>query len=1186
MINATTLLKDLKKLLPGLENDLRARLEETPEEKAQHWTHYQEARAGGRTGTTWEAWRDERVTQAAAAWLLAGVFVRFMEDNGLIDQPWLSGPGERRRLAEDRRTLYFRSQPSHNDRDYFLHVFGEVAKYPAVGALFDRRFNPLWGMMPSGDGAAGLLNFWQRIDPDSGDLLHDFTDPDWNTRFLGDLYQDLSENIRKAYALLQTPQFVEAFILDRTLRPAIETFGFEKVRIIDPTCGSGHFLLSAFVWLAGLWFQQEPGTNDRELVQRALHSIHGVDLNPYAVAISRFRLLVEALRFCRITRLADAPGFAMHLAVGDSLLHGPRFQGGGMLQMTLDAEEDPLRHVYATEDKEALRRILGQQYHAVVGNPPYITPKDASLNQAYRKRFTASCHMKYSLGVPFTERFFELALPGAENRPAGFVGMITANSFMKREFGKKLIEIFFKNIDLDTVIDTSGAYIPGHGTPTVILFGRNRRPLLSVVRTVQGIRGEPSTPEDAAKGKVWRSIVEMIGQPGSENDFISVVDTPRATFATHPWSLGGGGAAELKELIEENSKTKLQEAVELVGVFGMTNADEIMLAPVETFARYGVEDYSVCRLVMGDQIRDWNIFEGEHVSFPYRECSLIDIENLPGLFKWFWAARTILGKRATFSKKTYFEEGRPWWEWHQVALERLRTPLSIAFAFVATHNHFVLDRGGKVFKQSAPVIKLPPGASEEEHLALLGLLNSSTACFWMKQTFHNKGSTVDQRGARQTTVEFENFYEFTGTGLKSYPIPRGTPLSLATQLDQLAQQRQSHLPAQLAFPLTRQELDDHRTAADTLLGRMIALQEELDWQCYRLYAILEEDLTFQGAPPEVRLGERPFEILMARRIADGELESTWFERHGSTPVTAIPEHWPADYRTLVERRLATVEKNHNLRLIEQPEYKRRWNLESWEDQERRALKGWLLDRIEAMPVWKTDAPALTTCARLADLLHHDGDFLRVATLYRGRGDFDLTALITELVQNEAVPFLPILRYKESGLRKRAAWEATWTLQRREDAGEQVGDIPVPPKYDSADFATTTCWQLRGKLDVPKERFVLYPHCQRETDPTPVIAWAGWNPLQQAQALAGYFITTKENEGWPPDRLTPLLAGLLELLPWLKQWHNEVDPAFGIGMGDYFAGFCDEAMRGLGVTEPALRAWRPPQIVHRPRKTGR
>ena len=55
-----------------------------------------------------------------------------------------------------------------------------------------------------------------------------------DTRFLGDLYQDLSEKARKKYALLQTPVFVEEFILDRTLTPAIETFGLEKVRLIDP----------------------------------------------------------------------------------------------------------------------------------------------------------------------------------------------------------------------------------------------------------------------------------------------------------------------------------------------------------------------------------------------------------------------------------------------------------------------------------------------------------------------------------------------------------------------------------------------------------------------------------------------------------------------------------------------------------------------------------------------------------------------------------------------------------------------------------------------------------------------------------------------------------------------------------------------------------------------------------------
>ena len=113
------------------------------------------------------------------------------------------------------------------------------------------------------------------------------------------------------------------------------------------------------------------------------------------------------------------------------------------------------------------------------------------------------------LVVPFTERFFDLALYGADVKPAGYVGMITVNSFMKREFGKKLIEEFFPRIDLTHVIDTSGVYIPGHGTPTVILFGRDCPPVSQTVRAVLGIRGEPSEMS-RAEGQVWRAIVDHL----------------------------------------------------------------------------------------------------------------------------------------------------------------------------------------------------------------------------------------------------------------------------------------------------------------------------------------------------------------------------------------------------------------------------------------------------------------------------------------------------------------------------------------------------------------------------------------------------------------------------------------------------------------------------------------------------
>jgi hypothetical protein len=142
----------------------------------------------------------------------------------------------------------------------------------------------------------------------------------------------------------------------------------------------------------------------------------------------------------------------------------------------------------------------------------------------------------------------------------------------------------------------------------------------------------------------------------------------------------------------------------------------------------------------------------------------------------------------------------------------------------------------------------------------------------------------------------------------------------------------------------------------------------------------------------------------------------------------------------------------------------------------------------------------------------------------------------------------------------------------------LGDIPVPPKYTSADFISTggaRYWSLRGKLDVPKERWSSFPHCEGP-DGTLMIAWAGYNHLQQATAIAAYFVRVKEELGGADDpRLLPLLSALVELLPWLKQWHNDIDPEFGMPMGDYFAGFVQEEARALQKTIDDLKAWQPP-----------
>ncbi|WP_367880499.1 DNA methyltransferase [Salinispora arenicola] len=115
--------------------------------------------------------------------------------------------------------------------------------------------------------------------------------------------------------------------LTSPLSTAIEEFGLEGLRVIDPTCGSGHFLIGVFRRLLEHWRVKAPAVNDWELIKRSLDSVHGVDKNPFAAAIARFRLMVEAMRAGGVTSLDTQVVFPLHIAVGDSLLHGREAAG-------------------------------------------------------------------------------------------------------------------------------------------------------------------------------------------------------------------------------------------------------------------------------------------------------------------------------------------------------------------------------------------------------------------------------------------------------------------------------------------------------------------------------------------------------------------------------------------------------------------------------------------------------------------------------------------------------------------------------------------------------------------------------------------------------------------------------------------------------------------------------------------
>ncbi|MFC4854142.1 BREX-2 system adenine-specific DNA-methyltransferase PglX [Actinophytocola glycyrrhizae] len=1183
MIDRASLSRDLKRVVHLVEDDVRERASRHEARSARLKDEYDRAVSSGRTSATWETWRDGQVTQIAVAWVLGTVFVRFAEDNDLIDRPFITGRGERLDEAEDRRSEFFRRHPQLNDRDWLLQAFDHLsASHPALASLFDRRHNPLWMLQPSHGAVRTLLSLWRGRNHD-GRPIYDFTDPELNTRFLGDLYQDLSETARKTYALLQTPTFVVDFILDLALEPAVEEFGYDAVRVVDPVCGSGEFAVRAFERLLRKWSVAASGLSPERRVRRALEAVHGVDLNPFAVAISRFRLLMVAMQACGHTTFeaARGHGWKFTIAVGDALL-GP---------VMGDVPPGPSDSQPYAEDLVDYAGILELgSYHAVVGNPPYTTVKDRELNQRYRERYEA-CVGAYTLSVPFAQQFFRLARPADdEGGGAGYVGQLTANSFMKRQFGRSLIEEFYaKKVTLTHVIDTSGAFIPGHGTPTVVLVGRNRpAPDTEPIFTVLGLRGEPAVPSNSEQGIVWQSIVQNSREPNRVDSWTQSILLDRGRFRKHPWSLASTAAAELVEKMSGGAR-KLGEYVSRIGYYANTGSDEAFTAPLGSFYRSQVEaDGPVIKVITGSEVRDWTATPQSEAFFP-RDHHLkpVDLRQYPGHLRRLWPFRTMLSKRPNYSKRLYFEDGRLWYDWHQVTDVKEAHPWSIAFSWVATHNHFALLRERLAPLNSAPVVKLSVEAEQREYVELTALLNTSAACFWLKQHGFGKGQpTVDHTGSGEPWTEM---YEFTATQLQELPLPAKLPTKRAEELDRLAQELVMIKPA--AGVPTRRSLAADRQRWNDVRSTMMTLQEELDWEVYGYYGLLPNGELL--APPEcvppLNLGERAFEIVLARRIAAGEVATTWFERHGSTPITGLPEHWPETYRDVVERRIAAIQHDASLGILEQPGFKRRWATEGWDKLQQVALHDWLLRRCEAPELWfahrdGVKCPHPLTIDQLADQLQLDQAVVDVAGIYAPGQD--LVEVLSDLIAEEQVPYLAALRYRESGLLKRAQWEEVWALQRQEDearsngqealAVEIHGRTPVPPKYSATDFLKIGYWRHRGKLDVPRERFTCYPDAQSRIDRKTPIGWAGWNHEQQAEVLTSLITSRLKRSDLDADVLVPLLAGLGEVMPWLAQWHPDT-------ARDH-AAFLRECMRRLDVTEVDLAAWRPPKLQRgRPRK---
>jgi hypothetical protein len=165
----------------------------------------------------------------------------------------------------------------------------------------------------------------------------------------GDLLQHLSDTRRARHALVQTPWWVCDLILDGTLLPAAAELRASPLRVIDPCCGTGHFLVRAIGCLWE-WYTTgslaprsrrgaQPATGGTplppgEAAAMILRGLHGCDKDPLTAAVARLRYAVTLAELMHRAglisgplRLNRIPQFQVPVVPGDSLLAGTMTAG-------------------------------------------------------------------------------------------------------------------------------------------------------------------------------------------------------------------------------------------------------------------------------------------------------------------------------------------------------------------------------------------------------------------------------------------------------------------------------------------------------------------------------------------------------------------------------------------------------------------------------------------------------------------------------------------------------------------------------------------------------------------------------------------------------------------------------------------------------------------------------------------
>lgn len=539
--------------------------------------------------------------------------------------------------------------------------------------------------------------------------------------------------VAKAGGVYYTPAPIARHITELTVGPLLEGLDVEplrdgpaRLRIVDPSCGSGTFLLVAYERLMDWYlesFRQDPGhwtkqstppiredgaggwrLTTAEKKSILLRHIFGVDLDPRAVEVTKLSLLLKVLegesqesvdRQIELFHERALPDLDANVKCGNSLVH-PAYVVSGPGKDLSAADRAAINPF--NWDEEFPEAFAEGGFDAVIGNPPWlmagyhVKPVLPHFASAY-----STARGKYDMYYLFIEKSLELV------NAHGRVGLIVPNKFFHTRAARELRGLLSQSKRLERVLDFGEEQVFARATnySAIVILGSAEEASVSFERVRRDL-----------------NVLEKF-----------VVDADALSAA--PWHFDPAPRRERHQRVSDGSQP-LKEFVTHFGNGVQTGADRILLVSPATAEELGLEPQLMRPFLRGRDVRRYGLRKPRGlVIFPYRAAGALhvllsesELQEYPAIYAYLLGHRKALDQRTWFGKSATELSGA-WYGLMYVDRPAAFQAGHLVTPSLALKTNFAMGDGSPFATGTAGVTSATVKGETDEAYFLMAVLNSN-----------------------------------------------------------------------------------------------------------------------------------------------------------------------------------------------------------------------------------------------------------------------------------------------------------------------------------------------------------------------------------------------------------------------------------------------------------------------------